>query len=192
MARLETGNGPGLVICLTGPESTGKTTLAEALAKRLGVPLVPEVARYYLEGRDAYDREDLLAIAEAQLDAEAQALATGAPVVVADTDLTVIQVWWEEKYGEPHVRITTALAARTRRRYLLARPDIPWEADPLRESPADRHRLYARYRDLLSQSPFPFAEIGGAGPARLAAAERQTRRWLEEAGAGPAGRSAGS
>ena len=176
---MEASNESGLVICVTGPESTGKTTLAEALAERLRAPLVPEIARYYLEGRVAYDRDDVLAIAEAQMTAEAAALASGVALVVADTDLTVIQVWWEEKYGALDVRIRTSLAARSPRRYLLTRPDIPWVPDPQRESPGDRHRLYVRYRELLTQSPFPFAEIGGTGEARLAAAEKQVLSWLE-------------
>ena len=64
------------VICVTGSESTGKTTLATALAKRLGAPLVAEVARDWLATRthraeggelnDAYGPEDVLAIARAQ------------------------------------------------------------------------------------------------------------------------------
>jgi len=72
VARVEEKHEPGLVICLTGPESTGKTTLAAALAAEFDLPLVEEAARGYLRGRTAYDREDLLAIAELQLAAEAR------------------------------------------------------------------------------------------------------------------------
>ena len=179
---MEAKHESGLIICLTGPESTGKTTLAAALAAELDLPLVPETARDYLRSRAGYEREDLLAIADAQLAAEATVLASGAPVVLADTDLVVIQVWWEEKYGALDVRISQALQARSARRYLLMQPDIPWAPDPQRESPFDRQRLYRRYLALLAASEFPFAEIGGHGEARLAAARLHVLRWLKEVG----------
>ncbi len=168
-----------LVICVTGAESTGKSTLAGALAQALGSPLVPEVARDYLAGREGYDRDDVLAIARAQHAAEQQALEAGDRLVVADTDLTVIQVWWEEKYGELDPWLASALAARTPRRYLLTMPDLPWEFDPLRESPDDRERLHRRYLALLSEAGFPFAQVSGTGSARFDLAWSQLQVWLD-------------
>lgn len=154
------------VLCVTGTECTGKTTLSRALAERLGAPLVTEVARDYLAGRGGYDRSDVLAIARAQLAAEQAALAA-ADLVVADTDLSVIQVWWEEKYGALDPWLAEALAQRSPRLYLLTCPDIPWEPDPLRESPNDRDRLHERYRAVLAASPHPVVEIAGLGDVRL-------------------------
>lgn len=160
------------IVCVTGTECTGKSTLACALAEHLQAPLVTEVARDYLAGRTGYDRDDVLAIARAQIDAERAALDSGAGIVIADTDLSVIQVWWEEKYGPLDPWLIDALARRAPRRYLLMCPDIPWEPDPLRESPHDRERLHLRYVEVLSSSPFPFAEIGGLGQSRLQQALR--------------------
>lgn len=171
-----------LLICVTGVECTGKTTLAEHLAHWLEAPLVSEAARAYLHGRTDYDRDDVLAIARAQLAAEQTALERAETVVVADTDLTVIQVWWEEKYGDLDPWLVEALARRTPRRYLLPQPDLPWEFDPLRESPHDRERLHERYRALLAADPFPSAEIGGRGAARFEGARHAVAEWL----AGPA------
>jgi len=202
----------GLVVCVTGPESTGKTTLAEALGVTLDVPVVAEVAREWLTrhtglwerspdrdslrgdrdrlraGRDreiapttkgnAYTRQDVLAIARAQLEAEQAALATGAPVVVADTDLTVIQVWWEERYGALDPWLARELERRSRRCYLLMLPDIPWQPDPLRESPLDRERLFRRYREILSASAFPFVEVSGSGATRHERAVAHVLTWL--------------
>ena len=53
------------------------------------------------------------------------------------------------------------------RSYLLLEPDIAWEADPLRENPDDRARLFDRYRELLQAGVFPFEQIGGIGQVRL-------------------------
>lgn len=166
------------VLCVTGAECTGKSTLARQLADWLEAPLVPEVARTFLAGRSGYTANDVLAIAREQLAAETLALSAAADVVVADTDLSVIAVWWEEKYGELDPWLAGMLAARSDRRYLLPYPDIPWEFDPLRESPHDRPRLHERYRTLLEVGPFPFVEVGGLGEARLRRAQALAAPWL--------------
>ncbi|MFW6093110.1 MAG: AAA family ATPase [Pseudomonadota bacterium] len=178
---MDANGSAGLVLCVTGAECTGKTTLAEALADAFSAPLVPEAARAYLEGQCAYAADDVLEIARRQLDAEAAALARDS-VVIADTDLTVIQVWWEEKYGELDPWLAEALAARTPRRYLLACPDLPWESDPLRESPHDRGRLHQRYLEILERSPFEYFEVHGFGPERLTRAMFQVGRWMARVG----------
>ncbi len=166
------------ILCLTGPESTGKTTLAAALAATLDAVLVPEVARAYLTGREAYTPADVLAIAAAQEAAEARALESGSGLIVCDTDLTVIQVWWEEKYGAAPPPLAEALDRRPPRAYLLLEPDLAWAPDPLRENPNDRERLFARYRELLEAGPFPFRRVTGEGEARLANALAAVGRLL--------------
>lgn len=171
---------PGLVVCVTGPESTGKTAIAQQLAGALAVPLVPEVAREYLAERPKYDQEDLLAIARAQLAAEQDALAEGTGLIVCDTDLQVIQIWWEERYGDVDPWLVGALAERSERRYLLAAPDLPWEPDPLRESPHDRERLFQRYRQAVQESAFPYVELRGEGRGRFERALAAVQRWLGE------------
>lgn len=170
-----------LLICITGAECTGKTTLAERLSQHLQVPLVPEVAREYLAGRDGYTREDVLAIGRLQQAAEQAALRRSS-IAVADTDVTVIRVWWEVKYGALDPWIEEALARRSERRYLLPRPDIEWQADPLRESPRDRERLHERYRQLLEEERFPYVEVSGFGEHRFARALEAVQGWLRRTG----------
>ena len=162
-------------ICLTGPESTGKTTLAALLAEQLGARLVPEVAREYLstcESADthpAYDREDLLEIARQQIASEAAAGEPGG-LVVCDTDVLVIAIWWQEKFGPLPAFLQQAMQARSSRGYLLLSPDLPWAADPQRENPSDRARLFDLYQAELDAAEFPYAVIRGAGDERLAQA----------------------
>ncbi|MFK8006949.1 MAG: AAA family ATPase [Saprospiraceae bacterium] len=58
-------------IILTGPESTGKSTLARQLAQVYNTVWVPEFARTYLEGLNRpYRGDDLLKIAKGQRDLE--------------------------------------------------------------------------------------------------------------------------
>ncbi|MCY3813204.1 MAG: ATP-binding protein [Gammaproteobacteria bacterium] len=166
-------------MCTTGPESTGKTTLCRALARRFGVPWLAEYAREHLTactGRadasaaTSYDRETVATIAREQWRRERALLERTEGPVVLDTDLAVLFVWWQEKYGPVPRWIDQAWAGQAPRLYLLCRPDIGWRPDPLRESPHDLDRLFGIYRDLLNERGLQFVEIHGTGDARTAAA----------------------
>ena len=163
------------VICATGAESTGKTTLCRRLAAAFEVPWLPEYAREHLAGREEYDQADVAAIAREQMRREAELAAGATAGLVLDTDLSVILIWWREKFGAPPEWLAQAFAAQSARLYLLCRPDLPWQADPLRETGGDRRRLlrhHNAYRELLRQRDLPFVEIGGRGRARDEAALR--------------------
>jgi nicotinamide riboside kinase len=157
-------------VCLTGPESSGKTTLANALGEHFAVPVVKEVARDYLAQRSGYEAADLLEIARQQIAEERELRNRFRGLLVCDTDLLVIAVWWQEKFGELPDELVRGLAARSSRVYLLTRPDLDWVADPLRENPDDRARLFERYLEALQQSQFPYAIVEGRDELRLQSA----------------------
>jgi NadR type nicotinamide-nucleotide adenylyltransferase len=169
----------GLTVALVGAECSGKTTLARSLALGLGAPWVPEYARTYLTGRSGYEMSDVLAIARGQRRAEQALSDTGHRLVIADTDLIVIKIWWTVRFGENNAWIDAALredlAAPRRRLYLLPRPDFPWVGDPLRENPDDREALHARYRSLLDELRVTYRELTGSKQDRLAAAKSAVR-----------------
>ena len=137
------------------------------MAKRFHAPWVEEYARTYLDRRLGYDETDLDTIARGQLALEEGALKDAPPVLVLDTDLLVIQVWWSEKYGEAPDWVEATIRAQRDRAYLLASPDLPWEPDPLRESQYDRERLFEVYRDALTERRASFGIVCGTGDARL-------------------------
>jgi len=167
---------------VTGAESSGKSTLANTLAERLGVPLVPEVARAYLEAKatPGYAPEDLQAIALEQRQAERLTLTRSRqhgvpPMVVADTDQRVIDLWWQEKY--PTLEAGFAEPAGTPERYyLLCYPDLPWRPDPLRENPHDRMRLFHLQRQALVTDRQSFRVIWGRGRIRTERAMHYVRQ----------------
>jgi len=163
------------IISIVGPESTGKSTLAGELARHFGAPLVEEYARAYLTCRPAYDAEDLAVMGRAQAALEAEALEAKPGMLILDTDLLVVRVWWEEKFGPAPTWLKQALAAQPPRHYLLTAPDIPWEADPLREWPFDRERLFEVFRTHLASETLVDV-VRGSGAARLAAALRAIAR----------------
>jgi NadR type nicotinamide-nucleotide adenylyltransferase len=162
-----------LRISLTGPESAGKSTLAAQLAAHYGTSWAPEYARQYLEENGAgYTLADLEAIAHGQLAAEDAAAGQASGLLFCDTDLLVVKIWAENAFGTCPAWVLAALAKPRYALTLLLAPDLPWAPDPLREhpDPAQRWHFYALYRQELTRRGWPFAEVSGPAPARLAQA----------------------
>lgn len=171
-----------LKIAIVGPESSGKTTLSEALARTCGMPWAPEFARAYLDAQGgAYSRNDLLTIALGQC-AEEDARAADAPAMLfCDTDMITIRIWSEEKFGACDTRIVELTEQRHYDHWLLCRPDIPWEPDPLRENPHDRDRLFVVYEKMLNELGKPYTIIEGDRAQRI----RQAKAIIDVLEKGP-------
>ena len=155
-----------LRVSLTGPESTGKSTLATRLAAHYGTTFAPEFAREYLaDSGPHYSPEDLEEIARGQLAAEAAAVAEaearGYRVVFFDSDLLVIKIWFEHSFGTCPEWILQAIARQHYDLVLLMGVDVPWQPDPLREHPHLRQHFYDLYQRELREQMSNFAEVAG-------------------------------
>lgn len=159
-------------IVIIGPESTGKSSLCEALAAHYGTGWVPEYAREYLQehGMD-YSYPDLMTIARGQLALEDTLSTTAASLLFVDTDMYVMKVWSEYVFGRCEAWILDQIASRKYDGYLLCRTDLPWVRDDLREYPdlESRERLFHIYRDCMVNQGTPWVEVGGIGEDRIAA-----------------------
>ena len=157
-------------ILILGPESTGKSTLAEDLADYFGEPWVPEYAREYLEklGRE-YSYEDMLEIGKGQVALEEEIAKGAEKHLFCDTDLRVIHIWSEHRFGKTDPWVLKQIAARTYDLILLTDTDLPWEPDPLREYPDLEMRDYFLdlYKKLAVKSGFPHFLISGDRKKRL-------------------------
>jgi NadR type nicotinamide-nucleotide adenylyltransferase len=155
-------------IVMTGPESTGKTTLAKELAGYFGTVWVPEYARTYLEqlGRP-YRYEDLEEIAKGQIALEKQAEEKANSYLFYDTGMLVLKIWAEYKYGKCPNLILDHLYQQPYDLFLLCGTDVPWEYDPLREHPSEREVLFAIYQKQLQELNIPFFLIKGNQQDRL-------------------------
>ncbi len=155
-------------IAIVGPECTGKTNLSIALAEHYKTVWVPEYARGYIERLERpYEESDLYTIAQWQLFTEDELALQANSVLICDTDLTVIKVWSEFKYGHCDPRILSMMKARTYDLHLLTGIDIPWENDPQREHPDKREYFYNLYKKELEQSALNVVEIKGERSARI-------------------------
>jgi len=164
-------------IVVLGPESTGKSTLCEQLAKHYGVVDCKEYARQYLhENGTKYNFEDLLIIAKGQLTleneaiqkAEQQLIDTAKNKIIIDTDMYVMKVWCEYVFNNYHTYILDQIHSRKYDLYLLCDIDLPWSPDEMREYPDEKPRqeLFAIYKDILINQNTPWGIVSGAGDER--------------------------
>lgn len=147
-------------IIITGPECSGKTTLTKALAKALKTGYTEEYSREYLNSNSKYKQNDLLEIAKGQLQKEKTNIN---PIAIHDTDLITIKIWSKYKYNQcnPWIIKQIELQKSENRLYLVCKPDIPWEADPLRENPSNRAELFEIYLSEIQNTKHPYYIIEG-------------------------------
>jgi NadR type nicotinamide-nucleotide adenylyltransferase len=154
-------------VAVIGPECTGKSDLSAFLAEHFKTSWVPEYARGYIDNLvRPYDEKDLLSIAHGQMRLEDEWPHGSGNLLICDTNLYVIKIWSEFKYGTCDKDILKNIAERKYDLYLLTYVDIPWQEDPQREHPGKREELYQLYLKDMKAQPVPFAEIKGEKDAR--------------------------
>ncbi|UII34270.1 ATP-binding protein [Fulvivirga ulvae] len=154
-------------VVVIGPECTGKSTLSSKLAEHYSTCWVKEYARRYIDDLNRpYEADDLLAIAQGQLANEDRLVLKAKDLLICDTDLIVIKIWSEFKYGFCHQEILHAIETRRYDLYLLTYIDLPWEEDRQRENPHLRSYFYDLFKSTLQELKVPFVEIKGEWPER--------------------------
>lgn len=149
-------------IAITGPESTGKSTLARQLAMHYSTTWVPEFARGYLHHlKEPYSAEDLIEIAKGQIASEDAKIAEANKLLFCDTELTVIKIWSTYKYGFVDPFILNEDNKRRYDLYLLMDIDLPWEYDPQREHPGKRQYFYEWFKNELGSKKANYQIICG-------------------------------
>lgn len=158
-------------IVITGPESTGKTTLCHALAEYFKVKWVEEYARQYIDQLNRpYEMQDLIEIAKGQLFLEKKLekeIADKDIFLFCDTDLITIKIWMEYKYGLSSIWLANQIREQAYHCYLLCDTNIPWEYDPQRENPNDRVALFELYKRELELWNKNYFIINGGRAERL-------------------------
>lgn len=153
-------------LCLIGPESTGKTSSAERLARELGTLWVPEYAREYAEPRgNELGPEHVEPIARGQIANMDRAGATD--LVVLDTDLISTVVYARHYYGSCPSWIEEEARRRRADHYLLLDTDVEWTPDPARDSGGDaREDLFDAFRCALDEFETQWEIVSGGWEER--------------------------
>jgi HTH-type transcriptional repressor of NAD biosynthesis genes len=163
-------------IILSGTESTGKTTLARMLAEKLDAALVPEAGRDIVPDSNHYTQAQLMEIAATHACNIESARASGAAVVVVDTDIYITQSYARFATGN-YLAIPAWIYdcnQASLRLYLNA--DAPYHQDGTRFDEAQRNALDRCHRQTLREFRQPFLELAGSHENRLQQAEQAIQR----------------
>lgn len=160
-------------IVLFGPESTGKTTISQQLARHYNTVWVPEYARDYLQNkwnnfRKTCENDDLIPIAIGQMKMENDLSKKADRVLICDTDLLETKVYSQEYYGgyvDP--RLDEAAQTNTYDLYLLTYIDTPWEADDLRDRPELRLEMFQAFENALKTHGKKYIILKGSRKKRF-------------------------
>jgi HTH-type transcriptional repressor of NAD biosynthesis genes len=166
------------ILCLYGPESTGKSTMARHLAEIYHTAFVPEVAREMIVSND-FTTEDIIRIGIAQTARVADALKTANRVLFCDTDLITTQLYAEHYLHE----VPTILFDLERKvrydQYFLFDVDIPWQPDGLRDLGNRRQEMYERFRQELIKRSIDYRAVRGTFAERESIIRRAVDQWLD-------------
>jgi len=160
-------------VLITGPESTGKSELAMALAQHYGGITVPEYAREYVEKLDGpCSYSDVEHIARWQQDSYNRSISSGTDVFF-DTWLIITRVWFEVVFSRIPSWIDEQISQARFDLVLLCHTDLPWVSDGIRENGGEmRDVLLERYRTLIREAGWNCYIVSGVGEKRLTNAIR--------------------
>jgi NadR type nicotinamide-nucleotide adenylyltransferase len=164
-------------IAILGAESSGKSTLAQALAERHGTLWVPEYLREFVDthGRVPHE-DDQYAIALTQREREDAAAHGARRFLFCDTAPLMTAVYSRIYWNRVDAALAQLASTHDYALTLVAQPDCPWEPDGLqRDSDEVRQRVHRLLLATLEERGIPFVQVAGSLPQRL----RQVEALLE-------------
>lgn len=170
-----------LKIVLFGPESTGKSTLAQQLAQHYNTVFVPEYSRIYAEMQlrcgKQLSKDDVIEIANGQRNLETEGFLKANKILFCDTDLLETKVYSEMYYdGFCPPQLEDFAHVNTCDLYLLTNIDLPWVADTIRDRPKARQQQFDIFENTLKRYNKPYKIIQGEEEERL----QNAIRYVEE------------
>ena len=156
------------VICVYGPESTGKSTLTLQLAQHYHMPYVEEFAKKVIDEKNGdICYEDMETIVVGHHEAIVEALRQNTPLLFVDTDAITSKLWSNELFGKESPIIEEYIAKQRFDIYLLLDIDLPWVNDIHRYRPNERDVFFHQCEEQLAVHGRNFAVIRGKGKERL-------------------------
>lgn len=166
-------SGP-LRVAILGTESSGKSTLAAALAARYNTLWVPEYLREFVDTEArlpvAEDQFPIAATQAAREDAAAAVAAgMGKRFLFCDTTPLMTAVYSRQYFGGIDAQLAQLVATRHYDLTLVTAADIPWVADGLHRDSAEISRAVGAYLgEELAARAIPYHIVRGSREQRLA------------------------
>lgn len=137
-------------ICLYGPESTGKSTLALKMAQQYQTQFVPEVAKEIISTNN-FTAEDIIHIGKAQTQRVLEKLKVANRILFCDTDVITTQI-----YCHHYLHMIPPVLFELEKtiqydQYFFCDIDVPWVADGLRDLGNRRDEMRAVFWNELTK-----------------------------------------
>jgi NadR type nicotinamide-nucleotide adenylyltransferase len=154
------------VVCLGG-ESSGKSTLAEVLARKFGSVHAPEFGReWWLERGGTLELDDLPFIARTQVAREQDLAQQANRYLFCDTSPLTTLFYCLDQFGQAPAELVS-LAERSYALTVLCAPDFEFVQDGTRREPEFRLKQHEWYVRELQQRGIPYIEVHGSIEARV-------------------------
>jgi len=170
-------------ISIVGAESTGKTTLAQNLAKQYQTVWVPEYGRIYAEGKvylptySQWDSNEFMDIAIAQMKLVDQLVSRAQKYVFIDTDAFATSIW-HRRYMNASSKEVEALAATSMADlYLVLSPDVAFVQDGTRDGEHISDWMHQEFINELNAKKQAYVVISGPYETRLEQAIMHLEKW---------------
>jgi NadR type nicotinamide-nucleotide adenylyltransferase len=159
-----------LRIAILGAESSGKSTLAAALAEQYHTVWVPEYLREFVDTHQRVPREeDQYAIALTQLTRENDAAMRASRYLFCDTTPLMTALYSRVYWGRVDAQLAELDSMHEYALTLVTAPDGPWMPDGLqRESEAVRQSVHALVLANLTAQGIPHTVVAGQPDQRMA------------------------
>ncbi|MGK6349790.1 AAA family ATPase [Parapedobacter sp. DT-150] len=168
-------------IAVVGPESTGKSTIAEQLARHYKTVCVPEYAREYCRHLNGeYTLQDEMNMFYGQLALERSLVPLARhQLLICDTMILTMKVWCDHLFGHTPEVVQETIQASHYDLYLLMDIDLPWVDDPLRDFPHLREHFMQVWHHELQAIQANYVVIAGLGQDRFINAREATEHYLK-------------
>ena len=156
-------------VAITGPESVGKSTLAQQLAEHFNGRFVSEYARDYVENLNrkyTFDDVEIIAREQCKQYKELDSF-SNIPYVFFDTFLIITKIWFDYVWNKHPNWLDEAIKENKMDLYLLCYPDLKWMPDGARENESIRMELFELYRKELEAYNFKYQIVKGEGEQRV-------------------------
>jgi len=162
------------LIGVVGGESTGKSTLAAALGKRLPAIVVPEYLRTWVEHhrgqvpQSGEQAEIMAAHRAAEVSGMLEAERSGLSWVVSDSGPLMTAVYSIQYYDDPSLLPLAIEWTAHNDLILWCQDDFPWQPDPQRDGSHARATSQQLLAEIFAAHPeVPMLEVRGASDERV-------------------------
>lgn len=154
-------------VVVLGTESTGKTTLTQALAQYYHGTPVLEAAREIISNSNSFEMTELQQVAIDHAKNINESVSKGTPFIIIDTDIHTTLSYAHFSLNESLEVDSFIYDSNKAHLYLYLSKDFPFSQDGTRLEESKRNLLDESHRKTLKKHKIPYIEINGGWNERF-------------------------